>query len=451
LFLAPFLKGAMGNAFDSAPTSYSDQMKYGENKTWDEYEATYRQNSATADKVSYGDTHLQFGVKMIQDVDPGPEQGQMYVVNRFGRRKYFTVKGQTMPWAADIIKQGKNYGNGPAVSITGNPLNPQYHMFYAQGGDEHAGDQWTPIAINSKSDIMEAMTSGMGAVKLTGRYANRYGQASINPFGTKEGADVWTNAIKVGKVLNTVASQVIVPIAEMGLDAVVPFASTVMGALGINKAIQIGVDHLASTTMTGKQYQGTKQFDPSISNSIKDPRLSGYLQQMQDQSHQFIQKYGDSKYTQTNKLAQDTPQQQLAKARAISQENQDLYVQSRVQEMNDLSTKLQGMLKGKTDTDIFQNITTGLQMATTNQQKLNVINHFSGQIKSQLLPLLTSDTESTPIAPTSPPRPQSPHAGLTSSAQVGHPVLSINGTNSQHPAKTQITGAPGQFVPAVPF
>ena len=172
---------------------------------------------------------------------------------------------------------------------------------------------------------------------------------------------------------------------------------------------------------------------------------------MQDQSHQFIQKYGDSKYTQTNKLAQDTPQQQLAKARAISQENQDLYVQSRVQEMNDLSTKLQGMLKGKTDTDIFQNITTGLQMATTNQQKLNVINHFSGQIKSQLLPLLTSDTESTPTAPTSPPRPQSPHAGLTSSAQVGHPVLSINGTNSQHPAKTQITGAPGQFVPAVPF
>ena len=440
----------MGNVLDGRPSSYSDQQKYGEAKTWGGYEATYRQNSASADKMSYGNKQLQFGVKMIQDVDPGPQQGQMYVVNRFGRRLYFTVKGQVMPWASDIIKQGKNYGNGPAVSITGNPLNPQYHMFYAQGGDEHSGNQWTPIAINSKKDVMEAMTSGAAGMDINSKYANRYGQASIDPFGNKEGADTWTNAVKVGKVLNTVASQVLVPVAEMGLDAVVPFASNVMGALGINKAIQIGVDAMAKSTMKGKRYQGTSQFDPSIANAIKDPRLPGYLATMQDQSHQFIQKYGDQKYTQTDKLAQDTPQQQLEKARAISQENQDLFVQSRVQEMTDLSTKLQGLLKGKTDSQIFQNITTGLQLAQTNQQKLNVISHFSSQIKSQLLPLLSSDTGAAPSAPSSPPRPQSPHAGLTSSAQVGHPVLSINGTNSVNPAKQHISGSPAQFVPFVP-
>ena len=180
----------MGNVFDSRPSSYSDQQKYGEAKTWNGYEATYRQSSATADKISYGNTHLQFGVKMIQDVDPGPQQGQMYVVNRFGRRLYFTHQGQVMPWASDIIKQGKNYGNGPAVSITGNPLNPKYNMFYAKGGDEHFGDNWTPIPINSKADVMEAMTSGSAGMNInSGRFANRYGQASINPFGNKEGAD----------------------------------------------------------------------------------------------------------------------------------------------------------------------------------------------------------------------------------------------------------------------
>ena len=441
----------MGNVLANRPDSYSDQQKYGEAKTWGGYEATYRQNSATADQISYGNKKLQFGVKMIQDVDPGPQQGQMYVVNRFGKRLYFTVKGQVMPWASDIIKKGKNYGNGPAVSITGNPLNPQYHMFYSKGGDEHTGDQWTPIAINSKKDVMEAMTSGSAGMDINSKFGNRYGQASINPFGNKEGADVWTNAVKIGKTLNTIASQVLVPITEMGLDAVVPFASNVMGALGINKALQVGVDALAKSSMQGKQYQGSAQFDPTIANAIKDPRLSGYLQQMQDQSHQFIQKYGNQKYALSEKLAQDTPQQQLQKARAISQENEDLYVQSRVQEMTDLSTKLQGMLKGKTDSDIFQNISTGLQTAQTNQQKLNVISHFSGQIKSQLLPLLASGDPAPPPPAPDPPKPSSPHAGLTSSAQVGHPVLSINGTHSQDPAKTHISGSPAQFIPIVPF
>ena len=92
----------MGNVFANKPGSYSDQTKFGQSNVYGvndggSYMAAYRQNSSRADSMNYGNTKLQFGVKIIQDVDPGPMQGQMYVVNNADKRLYITYKGQLAP------------------------------------------------------------------------------------------------------------------------------------------------------------------------------------------------------------------------------------------------------------------------------------------------------------------------------------------------------------------
>ena len=74
----------MGNLLDSVPTRFSDQTDGLKTETFgnqdsSSYMAAYRQNSTTADSMSYGDGRLQFGVKIIQDIDPGPNQNQLYV------------------------------------------------------------------------------------------------------------------------------------------------------------------------------------------------------------------------------------------------------------------------------------------------------------------------------------------------------------------------------------
>ena len=442
----------MGNALDSAPGKYSDEVDDGQTATYGgsvggSYMASYRQDSATADSMQYGSGKLQFGAKIVQDIDPGPNQGQLYVTTNAGKRLYITHEGQLAPYASDYVKQAANYGNGPAVAITGSPLNPHYQMWYAAGGDEHdASNSWTPIQINSKKDVMEAMQSGMQGMDYNAKHATSSGQASINPFGSQEGGDVWTGAARFDDAVTGVVSQLVIPVAEHFLDAVVPFSSTVLGVTGINKALQGGLDSMVKNSH-GQLYKSSTSFDPQMSNIIKDPRLSGYLQQQEDQSHGFIQKYGPADYSASSKLAQDTPQQQLEKARQLTEENQNLYVQGAVQEMKDLSTKLQELAPGA-DPAIFQQIKTGLGMAQTNQQKMNVINHFSAQLQKQVLPLVGQGGASAQSA--TPPSPKSPQtsASLGASAQVGHPTLSINGTHSSHPGKP-ITS--GNFVPPVPM
>ena len=444
----------MGNVLDSAPSKYSDEVDDGQTATYGgslsgSYMASYRQDSATADSMQYGDGKLQFGAKIIQDIDPGPNHGQLYVTTDAGKRLYITHEGQLAPYASDYVKQAANYGNGPAVAITGSPLNPHYQMWYAQGGDQHSGtNSWTPITINSKKDVMQAMQSGMQGMDYNAKHSSSYGMASINPFGSQEGGDMWTGAARFDEAVTGVVSQLVIPVAEHFLDAAVPFASNILGVTGINKAMQGGLDSLVKSSH-GKMYQSSTSFDPQMSNIIKDPRLSGYLQQQEDRSHQFVAKYGPADYVASSKLAQDTPQQQLAKARQLTEENQNLYVQGEVQKMRDVSAKLR-QLAPNADPKIFQQIETGLSLAQTNQQKMNVINHFSAQLQKQVLPLVAGSPSSDASSQTPPPPKPSVPENLGASAQVGHPTLSINGTHSSHPGKTTISGNSVRPPPIVP-
>ena len=148
-------------------------------------------------------------------------------------------------------------------------------------------------------------------------------------------------------------------------------------------------------------------------------------------------------------MAQDTPQQMIQKGQAMAKENQDLFAQSKVQEIQDLTAQLKKMLPPGAGSDIFNNIQTGLGIANTPQEKLNVIEHFSEQIKSQLLPLLNQPASAIEDQATSAPKTPPDLNPETASAQVGHPALSINGSDSRHPAQT-IGGETESSAPPTP-
>lgn len=424
----------MGNTYGLAPQQYSDTA--GPRVYRYHSMATYRQTSKDADTIQVGGTKMGIGVKMLQEYQPGPNQGQMYVVDNAGRKQFFTKNNQMLPNANQIIQSGKNYGNGMAVSITGNPQNPHYQMYYAPGGDSWTGsNKWTPITINSTKDLLQAVRGGGNA--QGGKYAANFGDASINPYGAAKGADFFTGLASVGKVVEGIGSQLLLPAAEFALDKVVPLSSVVMQLSGANKAIQGAID---SAVRKGEQgYQSSQSFNPVIANMIKDPRLQGYMQQQSDQMHQYVTEFGPSTYKGYQGLAQDTPSQMLYKARKLAQVNEDNYVQQQSQKLIDTTTKLQGMLHDRNAAEILENIHTGLSMAADNQQKMNVINHFTGQVQKTLLPLLDSIPNSTvPLASSAVPPTKHPF-GLTASAQVNHPSLSINGADSGMPTDTVIS------------
>ena len=424
----------MGNTYGLRPQQYSDTAAprvYRYHSM-----ATYRQTSQNADTVQVGNTKVGIGVKMLQEYQPGPNHGQMYVVNNSGRKVFFTKDNKMLPQANQIIQSGKNYGNGMAVSITGNPQQPHYQMFYAPGGDSWTGsNQWTPITINSTKDILQAVRGGGNAVG--GKYASQFGDASINPYGSAKGADFFTGLASVGKVVEGIGSQLLLPAAEFALDKVLPFSSVVMQLSGANKAIQGAID---GAVRKGEQgYQSSKVFNPAIANMIRDPRLQGYMQQQSDSMHQYITEFGPSSYKGYQGLAQDTPSQMLYKARKLAQANEDNYVQQQSQKLIDTTTKLQGMLHDRNAAEILQNIHTGLSMAADNQQKMNVINHFTGQVQKTLLPLLDSiPTSAGPIGTSGVPMSKHPFA-ITASAQVNHESLSINGADSGMPTDNVIS------------
>ena len=435
----------MGNVADSKPQKYSGDAQGQPLVYGGGYMATYKQNDPNADTIQYGNTKMQLGVKMMQDVEPGPREGDLYVTDPNGKRLYFTHDNKPYPNAGLIIRHGAGYGNGPAVMITGSPLQPQYHMFYSKNADLHGPtNQWTALQINSQADMMKALDQGPHGTG--GKYANYYGDASIDPFGAAEGRNAWTEINQVEHTIAAVIGQVALPIAETALDSFVPGASLLLQATGINKAIQGGIDSL----MAPPAEVPSGPFDPQISNMIKDPRLAGYLKQVQDQSQQYIAKYGASGYQASQGLAATTPQQQIEKARALAQENQDLYVQSQVQSMQDTVAALQKILPQGSGSDIFRNIQTGLGLAKTNEQKLNVLNHFGGEIQKQLLPLVAQAPATPQVSPGSASGAPPDLNPTTASAQVGHPVLSINGTDFRHPGQSTITGSSAPHPPPSP-
>ena len=133
-------------------------------------------------------------MKILQDL----QTSQLYVNTPAGQKVWLTSSGKPLPNAAQLIKQGTNWGVGPAVMISGNPLRPTYSMFSA--GDESPGKGYKPITINSMADVKYAMSLNDDAYntnKVTDSYLNnknsgQFGLASVSgPFAPRP-RDVWS-------------------------------------------------------------------------------------------------------------------------------------------------------------------------------------------------------------------------------------------------------------------
>ena len=422
----------MGNTLDNKPDNYSIDQ-FGKPIVYKgDYMQTYTQNNSSADSMQYGQTRLQFGAKIVQDVDSGPNQGDYYVTGANGTRHYLSHAGKMMPDAESTVRLAKNFGNGPAVMISGSPLSPTYNMFYSDGGEAHgSSNQWTTRQVNSPEDVKSTMTATQdGNFDVSkGKFASSYGDASINPF-SQEGRNFETDAYTFQSGLVKGLAAVAVPVISTALDDIVPFGSTLLNMTGGNKLLQAGINSLAGVGRTSNITPSA--WDPNMSNIIKDPRLSQYLNTIQDQSHQLIARYGPKGYAHDQTLAQDTPQQMIAKAKALSTENKILFATSKVQEMQDLSAKLQTMLPPGSNSQLFSQIKDGLSLAQTPQQQMNVIEHFSKLIQSQVLPSLQSGSGSATGGQPAAAPVQPDLNPTTASAQTGHPILSINGTDSRH-------------------
>ena len=65
----------MGNDFATAPKYFSDQNQ---SRVYDyRTMATYRQFSTSADQLQIGRTKMGIGVKLLQEWQPGPHQGEL--------------------------------------------------------------------------------------------------------------------------------------------------------------------------------------------------------------------------------------------------------------------------------------------------------------------------------------------------------------------------------------
>ncbi len=386
----------MGNVLSSRPEKFSVDAP--QQIMGDSYLQTYKERPNTAndptDVIPWGSkSTVQTGVKITQSM----QNGQLYVTTPEGKQVFLTQGNPPTPLsnASQLVSQGKNYGRGPAVMLTNSPLNPTITMFTST--DSTADRNYQPVVVNNMADFTHAMEQNQEQRdQSSGAFSGWRGQAAINPF-LERGNDFFSGLADVGRFVGSVVTKLAVPALEMGLDEVVPFSGTLIGALGIDSGLKNGLDNLNQLLIHGEQYKSGATRDPQLSNLIADPRLPAYFKQVQSQNQALSQQYGSSTFSD---LPEGTAQQMVQKGQQMAQENQDTVVKEQALQLSNLMTNMKKTLGNKTNFD-FDAMSQGLAIATNNQARMNVMNHFSQELKQKVLPLLQTH----PAAVSSPPVP----------------------------------------------
>jgi len=388
----------MGNVLTSRPEKFSVDAP--QQVMGDSYLQTYKERPNTTndptDVIPWGaKSTVQTGVKITQSM----QNGQLYVTTPEGRQVFLTQGNPPTPLgnASQLVMQGRNYGRGPAVMLTNSPLNPTITMFSST--DSTADRNYQPVVINSMADFTHAMEQNQEQRnQSSGAFSGWRGQAAINPF-LERGNDFFSGLADVGRFVGSVVTKVAVPALEMGLDEVVPFSGTVIGALGIDSGLKHGMDNLNQLLIHGQQYKSAATRDPKLSNLISDPRLPAYFRQVQAQNQALSQQYGSSTFSD---LPETTAAQMVAKGSQMAQANQDTVVKEQALQLSNLMTNMKKTLGNKTNFD-FDAMSQGLAIASNNQARMNVMNHFSQELKQKVLPLLQIHPAASTL-PVPPPR-----------------------------------------------
>lgn len=394
----------MGNVLTSRPEQFS--VNAPEQVMGDSYLQTYKQRPNTTndptDVIPWGTkSSVQTGVKITQSM----QNGQLYVTTPDGNQVFLTQGNPPSPLgnASQLITKGKNYGRGPAVMLTNSPLNPTITVFSST--DSTADRSYQPVVVNSMADFTHAMEQNQEQRdQSSGAFSGWRGQAAINPF-LERGNDFFSGLADVGRFVGSVVTKLAVPAIEMGLDDVLPFSGTVIGALGLDSGLQHGLDNLNELLIHGEQYKSAATRDPKLSNLITDPRLPAFFKRVQTQNEALSQQYGGSSFSN---LPESSAAQMVAKGGLMARSNQDVVIKQQALQLSNLMTNMKKTLGTKTNFD-FDAMSQGLAIATNNQARMNVMNHFSQELKQKVLPLLQIHPRASSLAPpparSRPPQP----------------------------------------------
>ncbi len=414
----------MGNALDSKPASYSvTGSKIQALDFTNTYAQRPNQPGDPTDSVPWGDkgSSVQIGLKIMED--PNKE---LYIMNRAHQKVYITKNQVPLPNAQALCQTGLNYGRGPVMQFMGDPLNPQVYMYTAS--DMTPGKNFTPMKINNMHDFKEAMTQDNSGHDINAKYSGMYGQAAISPFQPL-GKDVWSGVADFNRVTNAIGQKMILPVAEEVIGKVIPGFGTFMGVTGLDKELQGGIDGLFDQLHKSRVYQSGTAYDTSLSNTFKDPRLQSTFSTTQAQNTQLGTVMKQSTPKNVMAMPSQTPQEQLLKARALEQENNDMSVKQQTQKLDGLITKMKSALGNKVDWSYYNQMQYGLEASTNTEASLNILTHFATKLGTDVVPLYQAQLDGQSVGQQN--HDQTPPKGGSFAPIPWHPRV-ING-NYWHP------------------
>jgi len=375
----------MGNVYASAPDNY-DIMKIHRS----DYLQAYRNesNNRIEDNIRLGQHQLRVGAKIISDL----QTGQLYVSDKNGKKVWLSEKNKMKSNAAELVKQARNYGQGPAVRISGSITNPKYEIFGAT--DMSEGSNYTPKQVKSAEDIRRVIERGhMGLDPDSGEFGASFGNAAVNPF-VERPRDIWSGTADFNRGMDQVGKMFVVPVVEGAVERFIPGFSQISQITGLHDVMQSGLESFID--FHKKEPDGAAVFDPALAQQIVDPRVDDYLAHMNQQLQINKTKYPhDKDMIDASNLVEDDPTQKFKKLRDIERINSRIYADESVKNLRATANQFKEML-GDSDLGDFnwENIEGGLNAAETPEQKMRVVNLFLGKFQNDLLPILQKQQES---------------------------------------------------------
>ena len=429
----------MGNTLDSPPTSFSrnDTNKMQQDAWTNTYTGAPR-GAKGVDSVEWGNkgSRLSFGVKIIQDTTTN----QLYVTTPAGHKVWLTTNGVPLPNASQLVKFGANFGVGPAVMISGDPLKPTYSMFSAS--DQSPGKGYKEININSMADVKYAMSLNSDAYDtnaITNSYLNnknsgQFGEASISgPFAPRP-RNIWSGVADFNRASNDIFEKIAIPVAADLIGKVIPGFGFISSALGIQDDLQNALDKAYNTR---KVLNAPTQFQNYMSNRIKDPRLQPLYAETAAENARLLKKTGEKANSNVQNMSAAGNIGMLLKARALAGHNSSMTVLDTEKELNNVIGLLKTKLGNKVDWSYFDQMKYGLSATQDTDAQMNILTHFTNKLNTVVTPLLQ---EQQPVAPSTPATPAPvPPKGGGFGLLPWHPYV-INGDYYHHPQKVSIRG-----------
>ena len=416
----------MGNVLDKAPADYStsDPTKM----QGDAWLQTYKHDPyAHTDRIPWGNkgSHLSIGVKVLQEV-PGTD---LYVQNAQGKKVFITKNGKQLPNSSELIKQDPNYGLGPLVEILGPPTNPQYYMW--SGTEMSEGNSYKPVQINSLYDLQYAITSNtnkqIASPALDHQFSGQFGEASISGPFEKMPRDVWSGVGEENRVIGAVGSQLVIPALADVVANVIPGFGMVTQATGLQQDLTNALTSAVDTYKKSMQYKGTATFNTGMANIITDPRLNNYYAEAHT-GYTNLSTKTQNHDPSILRMQNITAEQKLLKARALESSAGGMQANLNATQLESLMTQAKTKYP-KLDWSYFDQMKYGLAATSDTEAKINILNHFSDK--------LVSDIKSYPSSPTQTPSSQPTGAGF---GPISYNPLVINGSFHHEPGKVVIHG-----------